>query len=53
MIEIIPKLSHRELLFGIFATNKPHVFPLEVRTMNDELMPLPWCDEWFDIGGEG
>ena len=58
MVEIIPKVSlgDRNLLFACFGfvtAFNPHVSFMEVRTMNDDLMPWPWSDEWTDIGGEG
>jgi hypothetical protein len=49
MVEIIPKVSHRELPFRMQARCNP----MEVKIVTDDLMPWPLSDEWIDIGGEG
>ena len=52
MVEVSPKVSYRELLFGSIALQPP-CDPVEVKIVNEIMTPWPSSDEWIDIGGEG
>ena len=52
IVEIVPNVIHRDFCLAA-SPCKPQLFPFEVSTMTEILMPWPLSDEWIDIGGEG